>query len=221
MEEWSKDERLEHEKELLGFYVTGHPLDKFRGLVDSDKFTPLGLIDDLDLRDQRARFPFAGMIRSIEHRTTKSGKPFGILTIEDFTGSCELMCWAESYLPAREAGILEPGKVISLKGAVQVDDRTESRRITGAGLKELKSPQRNERQRAGGVVAVDGPARGAGTGGDPRGADRPPGHHAGVAAREERQRTAGHDRVRQAVPGASGRRPWNGPWRSGVESRPG
>jgi DNA polymerase-3 subunit alpha len=137
-EEWTKDERLEHEKELLGFYVTGHPLDKFRGVVDSDRFKPLGLIDELDLSDKRARFPFAGMIRSVEHRTTKTGKPFGILTIEDFTGSCELMCWAESYLPARDAGLLEEGKVISLKGAVQVDDRTEARRITGSGLKELK-----------------------------------------------------------------------------------
>ena len=137
VEEWSKDERLEHEKELLGFYVTGHPLDKYRGVVDSDRFNPLGLIDDLDLRDKRARFLFAGMIRSVEHRTTKAGKPFGILTIEDFTGSCELMCWSESYLPARDAGILEPGKVISLKGMVQVDDRTETRRITGSGLKEL------------------------------------------------------------------------------------
>ena len=136
--EWSKDERLEHEKELLGFYVTGHPLDKFRGVVDSDNFVSLGLIDDLDLSDKRARFAFAGMIKSVESRTTKTGKPFGILRLEDFTGSVELMCWAESFVPARDAGLLVPGKVISLKGQVQVDDRTDSRRITGSGLKELK-----------------------------------------------------------------------------------
>jgi len=138
VEEWPKDERLEQEKELLGFYVTGHPLDKFRGLVDSDRFKPLGLIDELDISDKRARFPFAGMIKSVESRTTKTGKPFGILRIEDFTGSVELMCWAESFVPARDAGLLVPGKVIQLQGQVQVDDRTESRRITGAGLKELK-----------------------------------------------------------------------------------
>ena len=47
--EWPKDERLEHEKELLGFYVTGHPLDRFRGAVDSDRYVRLGLLDDLDL----------------------------------------------------------------------------------------------------------------------------------------------------------------------------
>ena len=85
VEEWSKEERLEQEKELLGFYVTGHPLDDFRGLIDSDKFEQLGLVDELSLTDERGRvdrrkrFVFAGMIRSVEHRTTKMGKPFGIL----------------------------------------------------------------------------------------------------------------------------------------------
>ena len=61
-----KDERLAHEKELLGFYVTGHPLDKFRGVIDSDRYKRLGLLDELDISNPRERFPFAGMIRSIE-----------------------------------------------------------------------------------------------------------------------------------------------------------
>ena len=144
VEEWPKEERLEHEKELLGFYVTGHPLDKFRGLIDSDKFHPLGLVDDLDLTDgrgkvdRRKRFTFAGMIRSVEHRTTKAGKPFGILVVEDFTGSRELMCWAESYSPAREAGLMEAGKIIRFKAAIGIDDRTEQRRLTGSEFRELK-----------------------------------------------------------------------------------
>ena len=145
VEEWSKEERLEHEKELLGFYVTGHPLDKFRGLVDTDKFKPLGLVDELDLTEvgngkfkRRKRFPFAGMIRSVEHRTTKTGKPFGILVVEDFTGSRELMCWAEDYSPAREAGLMEAGKIIKFKATISIDDRTEQRRLTGIDFSELK-----------------------------------------------------------------------------------
>ena len=140
VKEWPKDERLEQEKELLGFYVTGHPLDKYREVLDSDRFQKLGLLEDLDLSDKRARFSFAGMIRQLEHRSTRAGKPFGILMIEDFTGISEVLCWAESYTPARVAGILEAGKVISLKGAISVDDRTEKRKIMGSGLKELKLP---------------------------------------------------------------------------------
>ena len=136
--EWPKDERLEKEKELLGYYVTGHPLDKYRGLLNSDRFCKLGLLDDLDISERRPRFPFAGMVRKIEQRLTRKGKPFGILVIEDFTGSQEVLCWGESYTPARDAGILEEGKVIAFKGEVTIDDRTESRKIMGSGLRELK-----------------------------------------------------------------------------------
>jgi DNA polymerase-3 subunit alpha len=137
-DEWPKDERLAQEKELLGFYVTGHPLDKFRNVIDSDRYRRLGLIDDLDISNPRDRFPFAGMVRSIEGKSTKSGKPFGVLVLEDFTGSAEIMLWGETFVPARDAGLLEPGKIIKLKGAIQVDDRTGSRRLTGNEVAELK-----------------------------------------------------------------------------------
>jgi DNA polymerase-3 subunit alpha len=138
VEEWSKDERLAHEKELLGFYVTGHPLDKFRSVIDSNKYRRLGLIDDLDLSNPRERFPFAGMVRSLDAKTTKTGKPFGVLILEDFTGSSEIMLWGETFVPARDSGLLEPGRIIKLKGNIQVDDRTGGRRLTGYELAELK-----------------------------------------------------------------------------------
>ncbi len=154
MPEWPKDERLEKEKELLGYYVTGHPLDKYRVLLSSDSFCKLGLLDDLNLSDRRARFPFAGMIRKIEQRVTRKGKPFGILVIEDFTGSQEVLCWGESYIPARDAGILEEGRVIALKGEVSIDDRTESRKIMGSSLKELKLRQGRNGQNGGGPLEL-------------------------------------------------------------------
>ena len=123
---------------MLGFYVTGHPLDKFRSVIDSDRYRRLGLIEDLEIGNPRDRFPFAGMIRSLEAKTTKTGKPFGVLVLEDFTGSAEIMLWGETFVPARDAGLIEPGKIIKLKCAVQVDDRTGGRRLTGYELAELK-----------------------------------------------------------------------------------
>ena len=139
IEEWSKDDRLQMEKELLGFYVTGHPLDKFRAVLDSDRYCKLGLVDEIEISNPRDRFAFAGMIRSVEKKMTKSGKPFGVLIVEDFTGSRELVVWGESFVPARDAGVLEPGKVIKFKAAIQIDDRTDSRRLTGYELGELKT----------------------------------------------------------------------------------
>lgn len=143
IQEWSKDDRLAHEKELLGFYVTGHPLDKFRGVIDSDRYQRLGLIEDIQIENPRDRFPFAGMVRSLEAKTTKTGKPFGVLVLEDFTGSAEIMLWGETFVPARDAGLIEPGKIVKLKCAIQVDDRTGGRRLTGYELGELKPKRGN------------------------------------------------------------------------------
>ncbi len=138
VEEWSKDDRLAHEKELLGFYVTGHPLDKFRGVIDSARYQRLGLIDELEIDNPRERFSFAGMIRTVTAKMTKAGKPFGILEVEDFTGSAEVMLWGEQFMPARDAGLLEAGKIIKMKCAVRIDDRDQRRRLTGYEIAELK-----------------------------------------------------------------------------------
>ncbi len=141
LEEWTKDERLIQEKELLGFYITGHPLDKFRGVIDSSRYNRIGLVEDLDTSSKRKRYPFAGMVRSITQKMTKTGKPFGILVLEDFTGSAEIMLWGETFTPARDAGLLEAGKIIKLKCQVQIDDRNGGRRMTGYDLDELQPKQ--------------------------------------------------------------------------------
>ena len=75
---------------------------------------------------------------AMESKVTKSGKPFGVMVVEDFTGSAEVVMWGESFVPARDAGTLVPGKVIKFKAAIQIDDRTDSRRLTGYELSELK-----------------------------------------------------------------------------------
>jgi len=143
--EWSKDERLATEKELLGFYCSGHPLDKFRTVIDSPRFKKLGMLEQCDTSDKRQRYPFAGMIRHVEHKMTRTGKPFGVLHVEDFTGKAEVVCWGESYSPANEAGFLEAGSAIRFQGNVQRDERTESFRLTGSQIKGLKvkAPAKN------------------------------------------------------------------------------
>jgi DNA polymerase-3 subunit alpha len=136
--EWPKEQRLDNEKELLGFYISGHPLDAYRGVIDSDMYTRIGLIDELDLSDRRKRHRFAGMIKHIEHKVTKAGKPFGVIHLEDFTGTKEILSWSESYTPAREEGLLEQGNVIRLFGNVQEDDRNpDSRRVSGSKIEGL------------------------------------------------------------------------------------
>ncbi len=154
IEEWSKDERLANEKELLGCYTSGHPLDAFRGVIDSSRFERLGLVNELDISDRRARFSFGGMVRSVQHKVTKSGKKFGIVTLEDFTGSSEIMMWEEQYLPAMENELLQEGKVLRMRCAVQVDDRSDSRRMTGSDIKELKARRATVKAGAGLTISL-------------------------------------------------------------------
>ena len=135
--EWPKEQRLETEKELLGFYISGHPLDAYRGIIDADLYTRIGLVEELDLSDRRKRHRLAGMIKHIEHKVTKAGKPFGVIHLEDFTGTREVLAWSESYTPAREEGLLEAGNVIRLFANVQEDERSDQRRITGSKIEGL------------------------------------------------------------------------------------
>ena len=138
LREWPKEQRLDTEKELLGFYISGHPLDAYRGIIDADMYTRIGLIEELDLNDRKKRPRLAGMVKHIEHKVTKAGKPFGVIHLEDFTGTKEVLAWSESYTPAREEGLLEPGSVIRLFANIQEDDRNpESRRVSGSKIEGL------------------------------------------------------------------------------------
>jgi len=144
MVEWEKGQRLADEKELLGYYVTGHPLDSYRGVIDHERYKRLGMIDDIEVRDPRKdRFQFAGMIRQVTKKTTKKGDAFAIAVVEDFTGAQELLIWPRSYANVKDSGIIEEGKVIRFQSALQEDDRTGSRRIEGYDFKELKPRKAN------------------------------------------------------------------------------
>ena len=147
VKEWSKDDRLDNEKELLGYYTSGHPLDAIRSILNNDRCTKINTIDDVDISDRKIQRYLAGMIKTVEHRTTKAGKPFGIITIEDLTGVREVLSWSESYTPARDEGLLESGNVVKMKINIQNDDRSDQRRVSGSQIKEIKikkSGQDNE-----------------------------------------------------------------------------
>ncbi|MFV1996279.1 MAG: OB-fold nucleic acid binding domain-containing protein, partial [Verrucomicrobiales bacterium] len=135
--EWSQEERLSNEKELLGFYVTGHPLDAFRPLVEDARNQRLGHLEDL-AEGRKKKYFFAGLVESCEVRYTKrEGKPFAILTLEDFTGSVEVMVWSEVYL--KRSPLLTKGAVLRLTATVETDSRSDSKRLTAVDLEALEA----------------------------------------------------------------------------------
>ncbi|MEO7168336.1 MAG: DNA polymerase III subunit alpha [Spartobacteria bacterium] len=130
--QWSEREKLSYEKELLGFYVTGHPLDPYAHLFASGKYRTINSLGELE---DRATFTIAGAIAQVDRKfTKKEGKPFGVVFIEDLTGLLEVVLWNETYVPV--AALLEPGKVIALRGTI--DRRDDSVRATAQKVKLLK-----------------------------------------------------------------------------------
>ena len=130
---WSEEEYLSHEKDLLGFYVTGHPLDKYRAAIEAGNFRKLGELQQLRVG---AKQRFSGIVSTVQEKYTKQGKPFAIIVLEDFTGQTEVMIWNEVF--EKRKPLIEKGAVLVLKAKVEEDSRTEMKRLTAQDIFPLK-----------------------------------------------------------------------------------
>jgi DNA polymerase III subunit alpha len=120
---WSLAEKLGYEKELLGFYITGHPLDPYREIIEEGKYVA---VSELANQEDKVTVQVAGSISAFDKKhTRKDGKPFAILTIEDFTGSVEVMVWNEVF--AKAAKEIDKGKIVFVAG--KMDKREDSIRL--------------------------------------------------------------------------------------------
>ena len=138
LEQWNDDEVLAFEKDLLGFYVSGHPLEPYRPRLEGGKYEALVRLDELD--PKKGKTVFAGMIRTLEIKyTRKDSKPFATFVLEDFTGSTEVIAWNDVYAKSTED--LKEGNVIAIRARIEIDSRTESRRLTADAIKPVKKPR--------------------------------------------------------------------------------
>src|SRR5437764_5915203 len=126
---WADHEKLSYEKELLGFYVSGDPLDAYADLFATKNYQP---IDSLGGLDDRSQFKIAGVIVQAEKKfTRKEGKPFAVVWLEDRTGTLEIVVWNDVFVTVSE--LLEPGRVVELRGTI--DTRGDSLRATAQKIR--------------------------------------------------------------------------------------
>ncbi|TVP44060.1 MAG: DNA polymerase III subunit alpha [Mongoliibacter sp.] len=102
MEPFSQLQQLNIEKEVVGLYISGHPLDQFKVEIDSFTNTPLTEIKDTETLRKKGEVKCAGMVMAFAHRTTKTGKPFGTLTLEDYHGGHTFFIFGEDYIKFKE-----------------------------------------------------------------------------------------------------------------------
>ena len=96
-EQWSSIERLNRERDLVGIYLSAHPLDDFSIVLKNLCNTHCNELDDKEELLKKEEVIFGGIVTGVKDRYTKTGKPMGIVNIEDFEGSGELAFFGEEW----------------------------------------------------------------------------------------------------------------------------
>lgn len=114
--EWSSLQQLNKEKEVVGIYISGHPLDDYK--IDIESFCSGTIQDIIQLdKNQNREFTIAAIITEVEHRHTRKGDPFGTIVIEDYSDSTKLFLFREDYGKFKD--YMSEGAFIYLVGKVQ------------------------------------------------------------------------------------------------------
>jgi DNA polymerase-3 subunit alpha len=99
-ESWGTMEKLAREKEVVGIYISGHPLDDFRVEMNTFCNASIAMFKDLESCINK-ELCFGGVVTNIEHRVSKNGKGWATFTIEDYTDSFDFRIFGEEYLKFR------------------------------------------------------------------------------------------------------------------------
>ena len=116
-EEWGRMEKLTKEKEVVGIYLSGHPLDDFKFEVDHFCTAKIKDLSNLELAARRGEMRMAGIVTEAQHRMTKTGKPYGVLVLEGYEENFRFMLFSDDYIKFK--GYLTQGWFLFLKGKVQ------------------------------------------------------------------------------------------------------
>ena len=132
---WTQSEQLQHEKELLGFYISGHPLDPWQVQLQKGGYQKIGEVqaNKATLKGKKAKFGV--FINDITIRYTKSGKQFAILLAEDFTGQNEIVVWGEEWEKFGKQVI--KGTAMEVMAKVDIDTRSDGVQLVAQSVKPL------------------------------------------------------------------------------------
>jgi len=140
--DWDKTTKLGFEREMLGLYVSDHPLSGLEPvLFAASDVTVAALMNDTGDEDGHFDHPdnsqvkIAGLITSVQVRVSKSGNQYAIVQLEDITGSIEMSFFGESYLKFGPS--LKPDAIIAVTGKIQRRDEVASIRPSDVSIPDL------------------------------------------------------------------------------------
>ena len=145
--EWDEDQRLAFEKEVLGFYISGHPLARFAPVVESMGVTRSS---ELPTRSAGARVLLLGQVSQLKETSTKSGNRMAFFTLEDMDGTVEVTVFPEPFKAG--AAVLRARDPVLVRG--RIDDGDKGRVVLAEDVRALESALAAQAPRAGGDAAA-------------------------------------------------------------------
>jgi len=142
---WTDLEWLSKERDLIGIYISGHPLDQYQVVIKKLCNTPMSAIDDRDSLGQLAGRPLTmgGIVTGVRISQSRDGRPYGIVKVEDYDGAGEVALFGDTW--ARWAGYMAQGNFIFITAHVEArrwDENSFSLRVDNveflADVKETK-----------------------------------------------------------------------------------
>lgn len=112
-ESWSAIEKLNRERDLVGIYLSAHPLDEFEFILKNLCNTQCQELNDRIELSKKQEVVLGGIVTAVRSKYTKTGKPCGFVTIEDFDGSGELALFGEEW--GKWRGMLIEGCTVMVK----------------------------------------------------------------------------------------------------------
>ncbi|WP_125967847.1 DNA polymerase III subunit alpha [Bifidobacterium samirii] len=129
MDDWDKKTKLNLEREMLGLYVSDHPLSGMQAVLAGLREMSIAhLVDRAKTMGDGQQVTLAGLITSVDRRVSKKGNPWAIVTIEDMESSIQCMFFGKVYEAA--APELVQDEIVQIRGQVEVRDETVSLRAT-------------------------------------------------------------------------------------------
>ena len=155
--EFSRTELMAMEKETTGLYLTGHPMDEYRGLARKAKAAPIGsILNDFSQEDgpttyrDEQRLSIAGVVTASKTKTTRSNTLMAYVTLEDDTGAMEMLVFARTL--GESGTYLKEGTPILVEGRLSVRDEKAPQllcdrvRPLGQGDGRMEAPEQKNMQ---------------------------------------------------------------------------
>ena len=167
--EWDQSERLKHERELTGFYISSHPLARYEATIQA--LATASTMSLPELSDGR-EVKLCGIITTVKNMLTKKGDRMAYLTLEDLQGVVEIIVFPDLYKNA--ADLMVPERLVRITGTVDRGDK--GTKIRGARLSRLAEVQAQTIKRVH-IRLTDRPGVTGTVSAPPRGLSASPGKH--------------------------------------------